>query len=108
MSSMTGVADSCSPNSHGDGWPRPAQARPPPASRKTVTLVTTKAINRLSTSIVLLRSLDEKIRYGGPLAAALRRLEIPARPRSARRLATGVAALAVVRAGRGKSRFFKP
>ncbi len=72
MSSITGVADCCRPSSQGEGWPRPAKPAPVPA--RTVTLVTTKAINRLSTCIVLLRSLDEKSRRGGPLLAAHRRL----------------------------------
>ena len=66
MSSITGVADCCSPSSQGDGWPRPAKAAPPPA--RTVTLMTRKAINRLSTqfSCAPLRSL-KKSRRGEPL-----------------------------------------
>ncbi len=51
MSSITGEADCCRPSSQGEGWPRPAQATPPAAIK--VTPVTTKATNRLSTSIVL-------------------------------------------------------
>jgi hypothetical protein len=51
MFSITGVAPFCKPSSHGCGCPVAAKAAPPPA--RTVTPVTTNAINRLSNSIVV-------------------------------------------------------
>src|SRR5580700_9408420 len=51
MSDMIGVAESCSPISHGDGWPSPASAALTPES--SATAVTAIAAKRENTFICL-------------------------------------------------------
>src|ERR1039458_8251626 len=80
MSSMTEDADVCSPSSHGVGWPRPAHATAPVAI--TVTPVTTKAINRLSTSIVLCAPSTRNSALTRPPFAAHRRQDVGSAPLS--------------------------
>src|ERR1039457_4467699 len=80
MSSITEVADVCSPSSHGVGWPRPAHATPPLAI--TVTPVTTKSINRLSTSIVLCAPSTRNSALTRPHLAAHRRQDVSSAPLS--------------------------
>ena len=67
MSSITGVADCCKPSSHGEGWPRPAQATPPAAitARPAITI----AINRLN-SIVLSSPSTRIPAFARPLSTA--------------------------------------
>ena len=83
MSPMTGLPACCSPISHGEGWPRPAKATPP--APRTATLVTTKAINRLSTRIVLCAPSTRKTAADGPFRRPPQ-ASYPAQPRWARRL----------------------
>ena len=104
MSSMTEEAGCCSPSSQGEGWPRPAHATPPAAM--TVTPVTTKMINRLSTSIVLCAPSTRNSALTRPLFAAHRRHDVGSAPLSTA-FCHGRGSFCGA-AGRGKSRPLKP
>ena len=74
MSSITGVAPFCMPSCQGSGWPASRPSAAPPA--RTVTLVTTNAINRLNTSIVECAPSTRKTAAIRPLFAAHRRQDV--------------------------------